>query len=53
MLAAPLIIPAVGWRGLWLVNVALILAFAVVLALATRRPSLKPPVIRRVPSAAT
>ena len=48
MLAAPLIIPAVGWRGLWLVNVALILAFAVVLALATRRPSLKPPVIRRV-----
>jgi MFS family permease len=48
MLAAPLIIPAVGWRGLWLVNVVLILAFTVVLALATRRPSLKPPVIRRV-----
>ena len=48
MLAAPLIIPAIGWRGLWLVNVALILAFVVVLALATGQPSVKPPVIRRV-----
>jgi len=48
MLAAPLIIPALGWRGLWLVNVALILVFAVVLALVTKRPSLKPPVVRRV-----
>lgn len=48
MLAAPLIIPAAGWRGLWLLNVAIVLAFAVVLALATRLPSAKPPVIRRV-----
>lgn len=48
MLAAPILIAASGWRGLWLINVAIILAFAVILALATRRPSVRPPVIRRV-----
>lgn len=48
MLAAPLIIAASSWRGLWLINVAVILVFAAVLAVVTRRPSLKPPVIRRV-----
>lgn len=48
MLAAPALIALSSWRGLWLINVAMILAFAVVLALVTRRPSLKPPVVRKV-----
>lgn len=48
MLAAPLILPVSGWRGLWWANVAIILAFAVVIALATRVPSVNPPVTRRV-----
>lgn len=48
MLAAPLLITAGGWRGLWLLNVAIVLAFAVALAVVTRRPSLRPPVMRRV-----
>jgi MFS transporter, DHA1 family, inner membrane transport protein len=48
MLAAPLILPAVGWRGLWFANVAIILVFALVVAAATRIPSVNPPVTRRV-----
>ena len=48
MLAAPLILPLSGWRGLWLVNVAIILIFAVIVAAATRVPSVSPPVTRRV-----
>lgn len=35
MLAAPLILPAFGWRGLWLVNVGVMLAFALIFVLAT------------------
>lgn len=48
MLAAPLILPLSGWRGLWLANVAIILIFVVIIALATRVPSVNPPVTRHV-----
>ena len=35
MLAAPLILSAYGWRGLWLANVGVMLAFALVFVLVT------------------
>jgi MFS transporter, DHA1 family, inner membrane transport protein len=51
MLAAPLVLAASSWRGLWWANVAIILAFAGVIAFATRTPGVNPPVIRPVAGA--
>jgi MFS family permease len=51
MLGAPALLAAGGWRVLWFANVALLVAFAVVLVLATRRPGIQPPVTRRVGAA--
>jgi cyanate permease len=37
VLAAPLVLPALGWQGLWLANAALAAAYALLFALGTRR----------------
>lgn len=38
IVATPVLLDAVGWRGLWLANVALVAGYALVFAGATRRP---------------
>jgi len=43
MVASPLILGAIGWRGLWIANAVLLLIFAIILAVATRRPIPLPP----------
>lgn len=48
LLAAPDLLGMGGWRVLWFANVALLVAFAAILWLATRRPGVQPPVTRRV-----
>jgi MFS family permease len=48
MLGAPTLLSAGGWRVLWFANVALLVAFAAILWLATRQPGIQPPVTRRV-----
>ncbi len=46
MLLSPLALAAIGWRGLWLANAAVIVIFAAVLAVATRAPSVVEPLPR-------
>jgi MFS family permease len=43
MLLAPLILAPYGWRALWLANVALVVLFALAMAVATRRLAAPPP----------
>lgn len=47
MLGAPALLAAGGWRVLWLANVALLVVFAAVLLIATRRPGVRLPPTRR------
>jgi predicted MFS family arabinose efflux permease len=49
MVSSPLLLPALGWRGLWIANAVLLIAFSVWVAIATRAPDVvpRPPQQRR------